>query len=117
MLFFQCTLATRCAVMTCSFIALALNIHVFLLLPEAEGAILHMTRMVCRSGQNLYGRVHGVHQERISKSRPPEYSAPTYALLCPCSPTSAGSLSFKRSEYRFEPSTNFVLGGVHVKWC
>ena len=34
--------------MTCSFIALALEVHVFSLLPEAEGAILRVTSTVCR---------------------------------------------------------------------
>ena len=33
---------------TCPFIALSLDIHVFYLRPEAEGAVLHTTRMVCR---------------------------------------------------------------------
>jgi len=47
--FSQCSLATsgRCAAITCSFIALALDIHVFCLRAEAEGAILHTTKKVC----------------------------------------------------------------------
>ena len=40
------------------------NNHVFLLLLEADGAILHMIRMVCRMRSefiNIYGRGQGVH--------------------------------------------------------
>ena len=58
-------------------IALALDIHVFWLHPEAYGVIEHPTRKVCR-----------MHSDFIN--------AFVEEVQCPGSHTSAGSLSFKK---------------------